>query len=291
MISVEIDEQSGFCPGVIRAIGKAEECLASGNPLFSLGEIVHNEEELERLRSKGMVTVSAADLVAAPDAAGRNLLVRAHGEPPELFRQAESMGYRIVDGTCPVVLKLQADIRRSWERVTPMGGKVILFGKKGHPEVLGLVGQVGGDVAVIENISQMEETLAAVPCDAPVELFSQTTMDPAEYAVICERIRLCRSRVEVHPTICAQVSMRQRRLAAFAASHDAVVFVSGKSSSNGRVLCELCRQKNARTFHIGSAAEVNPEWFADTDRVGVCGATSTPKWLLEEVARRIENLQ
>lgn len=291
MITVEIDEYSGFCPGVIRVIGKAEDCLASGQVLYSLGEIVHNDEELERLRSKGMVTVTAEDFAKTGDAGGKKLLVRAHGEPPELFSAALSKGFAVIDGTCPVVLKLQSDLRRAWERVSPAGGRIILFGKKGHPEVLGLAGQVNGDVCIVENVSQMESVLSELPEDAPLEVFSQTTRNPEEYAQVCDLLVRARGKVTVHSTICAQVSTRHRRLAEFAASHDAVVFVSGKSSSNGKVLCELCRRKNARTYHIGSAAEVDPKWFRDGDRVGVCGATSTPKWLLEQVASRLENLQ
>ena len=306
-ISVEIDLQSGFCGGVIRAIGKAEEFL-SAHPdgrLFSLGAIVHNEAELERLSSKGLVTIDRDDLAEISDAEGETLLIRAHGEPPETYRRVEQLGFRLIDCTCPVVLQLQKQIREAYARLHGEGrdGQLLIFGKIGHAEVLGLVGQVGGDAVVIENRQMLEEALedGRIRPDAPVEIFSQTTKSPAEYADICATLEsrmaachgmdLARFRgtgwFQAHDTICSQVANRHAKLTEFALNHDIIIFVSGKSSSNGKVLCDLCKSVNIRTYHIGSPEEIRREWFREDDKAGVCGATSTPKWLLEQVASTI----
>lgn len=289
MISVETDANSGFCPGVIRVVDKAEECLALSGHLYSLGAIVHNGEELDRLRSMGLETID--DMGNVSPSPGEKLLVRAHGEPPERFREAAERGFDVIDCTCPVVLRLQKDIREAYARTGADGGRIILFGKIGHAEVLGLVGQAGGDVTVVENMEQLERVMPSLDRDTPLEVFSQTTMDPDRYAEICGCLESNFRNVRIHSTICAQVSTRHRKLSDFARSHDVIVFVSGKSSSNGRVLCELCRSNNPRTYHIESVSDIEKGWFTAEDRVGVCGATSTPKWLLEEVAARIENLQ
>ena len=297
MMQVEIDPHSGFCGGVIRAIGTAEEFLDAGRGrLYSLGAIVHNEEELSRLASRGLETLDKESLgrMAAP-VAGETLLIRAHGEPPQVYRQVRELGFEVIDCTCPVVLGLQKQIREAAARLAVSGGQIVLFGKIGHPEVLGLVGQAEGGVFVVETEEQLRGALAQgrIRTDRDIELFSQTTMSPEGYA----RVRECLGAamqgtavLSVHDTICRQVASRHRELAEFAQAHDAVVFVSGRESSNGKVLCELCRRANPRTWHIGSAAQLQPGWFRPGDRVGVCGATSTPKWLLEEVAAAIKNL-
>lgn len=296
MLKVGIDANSGFCGGVIRAISTAEEYQRThGGNLYSLGAIVHNEEELLRLGSLGIIAIGKDDLDRIPDASGKTVLIRAHGEPPEIYAKAASLGFEVIDCTCPVVLKLQRDIKAAYARLgaLPTPGRIVLFGKIGHPEVLGLVGQVGGDAIVVENTGQLKEKLASGQLDPtlPVEVFSQTTMSPAAYRDLCDELR---SRMEapvtVHDTVCSQVAGRHRLLADFARSHDVVVFVSGRTSSNGRVLCELCRSVNGRTYHISRAEELDPAWFSPGDSVGVCGATSTPKWLLENVASAIENL-
>lgn len=296
-LTVEIDPNSGFCGGVIRAIDTAEKFL-SDNPdkhLYSLGAIVHNEEELSRLSARGLVTVSKNDLSGAVPEAGSSLLIRAHGEPPETYRMAASMGYDILDCTCPVVLKLQKDIRSAYERlkVDGRGGQVVIFGKIGHAEVLGLVGQVGGDAVVVEDLGMLRRFLfdGTIRPDAPIEIFSQTTKSPEVYSVICDELTSVLSDpadLHVHDTICSQVASRHKGLSDFALNHDVIIFVSGKMSSNGSVLCDLCKSLNIRTFHISFASEIKREWFGLDDKVGVCGATSTPKWLLEEVAAAIE---
>ena len=295
-LKVEIDAGSGFCGGVIRAIGSAEKFLDEipGRHLFSLGAIVHTEEELARLGRKGLVTIDYDDLADMQDAGGESLLIRAHGEPPCTYARAAALGFSVIDCTCPVVLRLQDSIRSAYARLKPLGGQVVLFGKIGHAEVLGLVGQVDGDAVVVEDRAMLESALAAgtIRTDAPVEIFSQTTKSPAEYSEICEVLsgRLPEGLLTVHNTVCSQVATRHDRLSSFALSHDVILFVSGKSSSNGKVLCDLCKSLNIRTYHIGSEAEIKGEWFGENDRVGVCGATSTPKWLLEKVAACVEAL-
>ena len=286
-MKVEIDSRSGFCPGVIRVTDMAGAILGESGSLQCLGDLVHNGEELARLRARGLVTISSLDEASA----SCKLLVRAHGEPPAFYAEASKRGLSVVDGTCPVVLKLQKDIRDAYARVAPLGGTVVIFGKIGHAEVLGLVGQTGGEAVVIEDIPQLRSCLDKGVIKAPVELFSQTTKSPDGYrelsAVLCGSV----PEVTVHQTICAQVSLRHRALEGFAAAHDVVVFVSGESSSNGKALFDLCRSCNPRTYMVPSPDGIKKEWFAGADSVGVCGATSTPKWLLEKVAAAIENLQ
>ena len=295
-LKVELDAGSGFCGGVIRAIGSAEKFLdeVPGRHLFSLGAIVHNEEELSRLGRKGLVTIDYDDLSDMQDADGESLLIRAHGEPPGTYARASALGFNVIDCTCPVVLRLQASIREAYARLKPLGGQIVLFGKIGHAEVLGLVGQVGGDALVVEDRAMLESALAdgRIRADAPVEIFSQTTKSPAEYADICSFLEgsLPEGSLTVHDTVCSQVASRHEKLSSFALSHDVILFVSGKASSNGKVLCDLCKSLNIRTYHIGSEAEIKGEWFGDGDRVGVCGATSTPKWLLEKVVACVEAL-
>ena len=296
MMTVEIDAASGFCGGVIRAIKAAEDHLSEyGGRLYSLGAIGHNEEELARLESMGLVTVASSQLPGLERTDGEPLLIRAHGEPPEVYGMAEKLGYRIIDCTCPVVLRLQRDIREAYAALAGRG-RIVIFGKKGHPEVLGLVGQAGGDVLVIQSPEHAVGLVDSgeLRTDADIELFSQTTMNPDGYAELCGYLRERMSggaRLVVHDTICRQVASRHRDLAEFARGHDVIVFVSGRESSNGKVLFDLCRNENPRTVHVQSASDLKPEWFRDGDRVGVCGATSTPKWLLEKVAEAVENLQ
>ena len=293
-LKVEIDAGSGFCGGVIRAIGSAEKFLdeVPGRHLFSLGAIVHNEEELSRLARKGLVTIDYDDLAEMQAAGGESLLIRAHGEPPQTYAQAAGLGFNVIDCTCPVVLRLQESIRAAYARLKPQGGQIVIFGKVGHAEVLGLVGQVGGDAIVVEDMASLEALLSdgTIHADVPVEVFSQTTKSPDEYAGICALLRERLTDLTVHDTVCSQVASRHERLSSFALSHDVILFVSGKASSNGKVLCELCKSLNIRTYHIGSEADIKREWFGENDRVGVCGATSTPKWLLEKVAAAVEAL-
>lgn len=311
MLTIDIDSNSGFCAGVIRAIGKAEEFLEnnaeSGKNLYSLGAIVHNDAELSRLVNKGLVTIDKEDLEEMVNAEGEVLLIRAHGEPPQTYEKAESIGFGIIDCTCPVVLKLQQRIKEAYRRQVEQGkGQIIIFGKIGHAEVLGLIGQTEGNAVVVENVIMLEELIeeGRIRLDIPTEVFSQTTKSPAEYKRLCTRMEeemakynelsverfKGRGLLSVHDTICSQVATRHERLSKFALEHDMILFVSGKASSNGKVLCDLCKSLNIRTYHIDSVAEIKREWFRADDKVGICGATSTPKWLLEEVAQHVLDL-
>ena len=291
MLKVETDPGSGFCGGVIRAISRAEEFLASGDKLYSLGAIVHNEAELSRLADRGLVKVrSLADVPT-----GASVLIRAHGEPPATYAAASERSLEVIDCTCPVVLRLQDHIREAYSRLHSNGlnGTVIIFGRVGHAEVLGLLGQVGGDAVVVEDASMLTSALESGKIDLsqPVEIFSQTTKSPTDYSEICQTLSLkARAGLTVHNTICSQVASRHEELAAFSESHDVIVFVSGASSSNGKVLCDLCRSQNPRTYHISSPEEIDPAWFGPEDTVGVCGATSTPRWLMEQCRDAIQNM-
>lgn len=306
MLTVDIDSNSGFCAGVIRAIGKAEEYLKDGDKrLYSLGAIVHNDAELGRLVKQGLVTVDKDDLNEMVDARGEVLLIRAHGEPPQTYRTAEGLGFSIIDCTCPVVLRLQEHIRNAYGRMAGKG-QIIIFGKIGHAEVLGLIGQTEGTAIVVENTLMLDEFIenGTIRLDIPTEVFSQTTKSPAEYSRLCARLEEEMARYNelsierfkgrgllvINETICQQVATRHERLSKFALDHDIIIFVSGKASSNGKVLCDLCKSLNIRTYHIDSVEEIKREWFRADDRVGVCGATSTPKWLLEDVAAHILDL-
>ena len=305
-LTVDIDANSGFCAGVTRAIRKAEEQLdGPEGKLFSLGAIVHNDAELSRLGAKGLVTIDKDDLGEMQDAAGETLLIRAHGEPPSTYAKAEELHFRIIDCTCPVVLKLQESIREVYSRIKDgsIDGQIIIFGKIGHAEVLGLVGQAEGNALVVENLRMLEEAVKDRKIDLKkhIEIFSQTTKSPAEYASLCSRLQELmakenelpmqrfagRGLLTVHNTICSQVATRHARLSKFAIDHDILIFVSGKASSNGKVLCDRCKSLNIRTYHIETPDEIRKEWFREDDKVGVCGAASTPKWLLEDIANNI----
>lgn len=288
-LQVEIDPGSGFCGGVVRAIEGAEQQLASSGRLYSLGAIVHNEAELARLSGLGLVT--ATSLADVPE--GGTVLIRAHGEPPSTYTEAEARHLSVIDFTCPVVLRLQQRIRSAYGRLHAGGncGQLLIFGNKGHAEVMGLLGQVDGDAIVLESAAMLEGLIPQLDLSQPMEIFSQTTKSPSEYAAICIRLKECGARLTVHNTICKQVASRHERLAAFSSSHDVIVFVSGRSSSNGKVLSDLCLSANPRTWRVGSVEEISPVWFRGARTVGVCGATSTPQWLLEKVADAIRSIE
>jgi 4-hydroxy-3-methylbut-2-enyl diphosphate reductase len=312
MLKVDIDSNSGFCAGVIRAISKAEDFLGTGRHgngrrLYSLGAIVHNDAELARLTQMGLVTIDKEDMEEMVDAKGETLLIRAHGEPPQTYTLAENLGFEVIDCTCPVVLQLQKKIREAYQIQKEMGkGQIIIFGKPGHAEVLGLIGQTEETAVVVENVAMLENAIETgkISLDVPTEIFSQTTKSPAEYSLLCAHMLekmahhnelsverfLGTGLLNVNDTVCSQVASRHAKLSKFALEHDVIIFVSGKASSNGKVLCDLCKSLNIRTYHIDSVAEIKREWFRADDKVGVCGATSTPKWLLDDVARAIKLL-
>ena len=282
-IRVEIDPRSGFCHGVVRAVEQAENYLQYSPRLYSLGAIVHNSVELERLKKKGLEILSIEEVEQLHDDV---ILVRAHGEPPETYELARRNRLQVIDCTCPVVLKLQERVRDTWQRIRANGGQVVIFGKKGHAEVNGLVGQTGGEAIVISSA----EDLSGIDFTRPVALFSQTTKDPDEFQQIAARIRGERPDAEVYDTICRQVVHRHQSLVEFAKNHSVILFVSGRESSNGKVLFELCRGVNTRTYRVENASQINPNWLQDGDFVGICGATSTPKWQLEEIFIYLQRL-
>ena len=286
-MKVIIDDNSGFCFGVVRAISRAEEALAEGGTVYSLGDIVHNRVEVQRLEKLGLQTVTHDDM---EQLGGRRLFIRAHGEPPTTYVKAKQLGIDVIDATCPVVAALQRKVKRAHEKMQSVGGQVVLLGKHGHAEVVGLTGQVEDRVIVVEKESDLEQ----VDFSRPIYFLSQTTQSRALFEHILEIMRQRAadpSQIEALDTICGQVAGREERLSEFARSVDRVIFVCGRKSSNGKVLFEVCRKANPQSFNIEEASELQAEWLAGAESVGICGATSTPKWLMQQVADYIENSQ
>ncbi|WP_308501159.1 4-hydroxy-3-methylbut-2-enyl diphosphate reductase [uncultured Alistipes sp.] len=280
---IEIDEKSGFCFGVVRAITQAEEALAEGGTVYSLGDIVHNRIEVQRLEELGLRTVTHAEM---PEIAGSRLLIRAHGEPPTTYAEARKLGIRVIDATCPVVARLQRRVMKAHEEMRPVGGQVVILGKRGHAEVVGLTGQVDDPTIVIERA----EDLQLIDFSRPIHFLSQTTQSIAlfeELGAEMKRRAADPDRVRIDDTICRQVANREQYLTEFAARFDVVIFVCGRKSSNGKVLSEVCRRANPRTHVVEEAAEIDADWFDGAGSVGICGATSTPKWLMQVVAEAV----
>ena len=286
---VIIDGHSGCCNGVRRAISVAEDYLDGHGSLYSLGAIVHNDAEIRRLEHIGLKTVGYADF---PSLRGSTVLIRAHGEPPSTYRLAEASGVSLIDCSCPVVLALQKKIAAKYRELSSAGGQVIIFGKRGHAEVNGLVGQTDGHAVVVESMADLEEKLLSgvIDLSRPLALFSQTTKDPEEFAAVAARLRQAASGLEVFDTICRNVSSRHKALREFAASCSVIIFVCGHESSNGKVLFELCRSVNPRSYKVESAEEIPAGIFRPDDIVGICGATSTTRWQLEKAAETISLL-
>jgi len=291
-MNIEIDTGSGFCFGVTRAIGKAEEELQRGRPLYCLGDIVHNGREVERLRQLGLVTIDHDQFVQLHHA---NVLLRAHGEPPATYRQAEANGINLIDATCPVVLHLQERIRREYESDTEHRKQIVIFGKPGHAEVLGLVGQTNGTAIVIEGV----EDASRLDFSRDICLYSQTTKPLDTFRSIVDYIQrhiAPTATFTYADTICRQVANRMPHIRDFASRHDFVLFVCGRKSSNGRVLFAECRRVNPHSFLIDSPdeiaeiAELRTVIGKDDLNIGICGATSTPKWLMEQCRDRVEQL-
>lgn len=284
MINVEIDEHSGFCFGVTTAIRKAEEELQKGAPLYCLGDIVHNGMECERLRELGLIAI---DHEQFGELHGVRVLLRAHGEPPETYDQARRQSIELIDATCPVVLNIQKRIKQEYATPSDTPKQIIIYGQKGHAEVLGLVGQTEGTAIVIESIKEIER----IDFTRDIYLYSQTTKSLDEFRLIVETIKQ-RIAPEVefryYDTICRQVSNRLDNIRRFASSHDLIFFVCGKKSSNGKVLYQECLKANPNSFHIEGSHEIDFTLIRDGQSVGICGATSTPKWLMEECKQAIE---
>jgi len=292
-VKVTIDRHSGFCWGVVRAINFAETELDKSNKLYSLGDIIHNPEEIERLGKKGLQTISHEDLENIRDA---KVLIRAHGEPPSTYEIAKKYNLEIIDATCPVVTKLQERIKKFYDD----GYQIVIFGKKDHAEVIGLRGVCNDEAIVVKSV---EEALLNIDFKCKTVLFSQTTMDkPTFYAIKEALSRIIKDLVVgtmediaksflAKDTICGQVSGRDNKLREFAAQNDVMIFVAGKNSSNGKVLFEICREENKSSYFIENESELQPEWFENVETVGVTGATSTPQWLMEKVREAILNLE
>ncbi|MDH7514764.1 MAG: 4-hydroxy-3-methylbut-2-enyl diphosphate reductase [Bacteroidota bacterium] len=289
-MTITVDPYAGFCWGVVRTIRIAEEELARGNALVCLGDLIHNPQELARLKRLGLRTVAHEDLSGIPP--GTKILVRAHGEPPETYRRARDLGLEVIDATCPVVTRLQERIRRYADE----GYQVVIFGKKDHAEVVGLRGVIHDACVVVKNA---EEAMRFVDPHRKTVLFSQTTMDKPTFNAVREAIETLisssrktvpnREAVEFQAkdTICGQVAGREHKLREFAVSNDVVLFVAGKNSSNGQVLFDICRKANSRSHFIEDETEISLSWFEGAERIGISGATSTPKWLMAHVAESI----
>ena len=282
-IKIEIDHGSGFCFGVTTAIQKAEEKLGEGEKLYCLGDIVHNGTECDRLHDRGLITINHDDLEKLHDV---KVLLRAHGEPPQTYATARRNNVERIDDTCPVVLALQRRIRKHY--LEKSDAQIIIFGKNGHAEVLGLVGQTDSTAIVIEHYEELKE--AKISFTKDTYLYSQTTKSLEEYnniaAFLREHIKDGYT-FQSFDTICRQVSNRMENIRAFAESHDLILFVSGRKSSNGKVLYNECLKVNSNSHHIEGPHEIDPTWLQNVQNIGICGATSTPKWLMEHCRNEI----
>lgn len=282
---VEIDSESGFCFGVVRAINEAERALQNGS-VASLGDIVHNRMEVQRLEALGLQTISHADI---PTLEGKRMLIRAHGEPPKTYALAKECGVEVIDATCPVVAALQRKVKKAYEEMCAVNGTVVILGKRGHAEVVGLTGQVDEKAIVVECEADLEQ----VDFSRPIYFLSQTTQSVEKFNLLAEKMlsRLADEKMlTADDTICRRVSSREEHLREFASKHDVIIFVCGRKSSNGKVLYNICQQANERAYNIEEAKELQREWFDGVESVGICGATSTPKWLMEEIAEAIASI-
>lgn len=288
---IETDDRSGFCFGVKNAVEAAENILREGKSIYSLGQIVHNEMELERLHKLGLISVTYEQFRNLRDC---TVLIRAHGEPPETYTIAKQNNITLIDATCPIVKRLQLRIGQIWNDLQSKGGSLVIFGKEGHAEVIGLMGQTGNQAILTDGKSNLEK----IDYTREIHLFAQTTMNYSDYDTLAEKIRQNiilagnpnpDSLLHIHRTICGQVCNRQPALEKFARLHDVIIFVSGIESSNGKMLFKVCKDVNPDTYFVSSPEELKPEWFAGKNSAGICGATSTPGWLIDNVKQRIES--
>lgn len=291
-MNIEIDKKSGFCFGVVYAIQKAEEELKDSESLYCLGDIVHNDVEVKRLEDIGLVTINQDDFLKLKNC---TVLLRAHGEPPATYRHAIQNNIRLIDASCPVVLKLQSSIKNGYDKTHNTKGQIVIYGKEGHAEVNGLVGQTNGNAIVVGDISDLDK----IDFSKPVSIFSQTTKSLSGYAQITDEIE---RRMRQHfgqddelpltknHTICGQVSRRNVELMEFAKTHEVILFVSGRKSSNGKILYEVCKKHNQHTYFVSSEQDIKLQWFVNVQSIGICGATSTPRWLMEGIKNKLHNL-
>ena len=291
-MKISIDQNSGYCFGVEFAIQMAEDEMEQKQELYCLGDIVHNDMEVKRLNEKGLKVIDHEQLQHLHNC---KVLIRAHGEPPETYLTALKNNIELVDASCPVVLKLQNRVKHAFDKMQEQKGQMVIYGKKGHAEVIGLTGQTNNEAIIISN----ENDLDKIDYSKPVILFSQTTKSTKGFYDIKSKIEARfgdQSKInveecfEAHDSICRQVSNREPHMIKFSEKHGVVIFVSGKKSSNGKALFKVCKDNNPRSYFVENSSEVDPNWFLDSDSVGICGATSTPMWLMEDVAKSISKL-
>jgi 4-hydroxy-3-methylbut-2-en-1-yl diphosphate reductase len=289
-MKITIDTYSGFCFGVVYAIEMAESILKNEGSLYCLGDIVHNNKEVERLNALGLKIIDHNDLHDLKDC---KVLIRAHGEPPSTYELALKNNIQLLDASCPVVLKLQHQIKGGYEEIKQIDGQVIIFGKQGHAEVVGLLGQTNNNAIIVASFEDLEK----IDFNKSIYIYSQTTKSPKAYQDITleieKRVKMSTNtniKYIVNDTLCRQVSGREPQLKQFSTLNDVVIFVSGKKSSNGKMLYESCKNENQNSYFISDIDELNPSWFLGVNSVGICGATSTPRWLMESVQKAIEKI-
>jgi|APIni6443716594_1056825.scaffolds.fasta_scaffold15551_1 4-hydroxy-3-methylbut-2-enyl diphosphate reductase len=287
-MKVTIDPDSGFCFGVNRAIQTAEAELETGNPVYCLGEMVHNKVQMDKLKANGLKVISYTDL---PALKGQKIMVRAHGEPPETFQMMKDLEITVIDATCPIVTKLQEKINESFISGKPTNSQVVIYGKSGHAEVSGLNGNAGNTAIIVSSSADFYK----IDFSKPIRLFSQTTMDAEGYQLIGEAIQQLmieagKTDLVINKSVCKQVSGRAPVLRSFAAQHDVIIFVGGSNSANGAYLFSVCKSINELSYYISYSEDIDNKWFESSKSVGVTGATSTPGWLIEKVAEYIRDL-
>ncbi|WP_215223432.1 4-hydroxy-3-methylbut-2-enyl diphosphate reductase [Echinicola shivajiensis] len=291
-MQVTIDKNSGYCFGVEFAIKMAEDEMEEANSLYCLGDIVHNDMEVKRLSDKGLVIIDREEL---KNLSNCKVLIRAHGEPPETYKLAIENNIELIDASCPVVLKLQHRVKTAFDKMEKKDGQIVIYGKKGHAEVIGLTGQTLEKAIVVMEDDDLEK----IDFSRPVTLFSQTTKSTKGFYALKEKIaqRMASSNQTLeevdftaNDSICRQVSNREPQLTRFSQENDVIIFVSGKKSSNGKALYQVCKTQNERSYFVENEQELDPNWFAEGDKVGICGATSTPMWLMEQVMHYINSL-
>ena len=290
-LKITVDPKSGFCFGVVYAIEMAENILKEDNQLYCLGDIVHNNREVDRLNNLGLEIIDHKRLSELNDC---KVLIRAHGEPPSTYETALKNNIELLDASCPVVLKLQHQIKEGYETIKKIDGQVIIYGKEGHAEVTGLVGQTNGEAIIVTT----KEDISKIDFEKPIYIYSQTTKSPKAFQDIVDEIKKelialgkdVDLKFVVHDTLCRQVSGREPQLKAFASENDVIVFVSGTKSSNGKMLFLSCKEQNKQSYFVSDTKEIDENWFKNSKSVGICGATSTPRWLMDEVADHIKQI-
>ncbi len=288
-MKIEIDKNSGFCFGVVKAIEIAESELKVDKKLYCLGDIVHNGAEVKRLEKIGLITINHEEFKKLKNT---KVLLRAHGEPPETYEIAKQNNIKLIDASCPIVLNLQKKIHKSYSEILEIEGQIIIYGKQGHAEVVGLLGHTNNKGIVVSEVDDLNK----IDFLKPVSIFSQTTKSSSGYQKIIDELKIRMKKVQgkdeisfiSHASTCRQVSTRDVHLVEFAKKHDIIIFVSGKKSSNGKLLYEVCKEQNNRSYFISNAEELKKIWFNETDSVGICGATSTPEWLMKKVGSEIQ---